>query len=76
MTPEVTKKVETARIQAMKELFRTKNETWKEIQSNLLFIGAAELLIYNVGLQIKYRAQAQIDLFTPIVGTEYGIYYK
>ena len=57
----------------MKELFRTKNETWKEIQSNLLFIGAAELLIYNVGLQIKYRAQAQIDLFTPIVGTEYGI---
>ena len=60
----------------MKELFRTKNETWKEIQSNLLFIGAAELLIYNVGLQIKYRAQAQIDLFTPIVGTEYGIYYN
>lgn len=60
----------------MKELFRTKNETWKEIQSNLLFIGAVELLIYNVGLRIKYSFQARVDLFTPIVGTEYGIYYN
>ena len=38
----------------MKDLYRTKNETWKTIQSNLLFIAAAELLIYNGGLLIKY----------------------
>jgi membrane protease YdiL (CAAX protease family) len=60
----------------MNELFRTKNETWKKIQSNLLFIGVAELLIYNGGLVIKYLISAGIDFFTPIVGPDYALYYN
>ena len=60
----------------MKEFFRTKNETWKEIQSNLLFIGIMELLIYNGGLMIKYAVQRQVDFFTPLVGPDYAFYYN
>jgi len=60
----------------MKTLFRTKSERWQEIQSNLLFVGLIELLIYNGGLSIKYGVQDQIDFFTPLVGPEYGIYYN
>ena len=52
----------------MNNLFRTKNETWKKIQSNLLFIAAAEFLIYNGGLMIKYPVSRMINFFTPIVG--------
>ena len=54
----------------MNELFRTKNEAWQKIQSNLLFIAAVELLIYNGGLKIKYLFQAHFDFFTPIVGPD------
>ena len=60
----------------MKDLYRTKNETWKTIQSNLLFIAAAELLIYNGGLLIKYPVSGMIDFFTPLVGEKYGLYYN
>ena len=60
----------------MNELFRTKNETWQKIQSNLLFVGVAELLIYNGGLVIKYLISADIDFFTPIVGPDYALYYN
>ena len=60
----------------MNGLFRTKNETWKRIQSNLLFIAAAELLIYNGGLMIKYPVSRMIDFFTPVVGEDYALYYN
>ena len=60
----------------MDSLFRTKNETWKRIQSNLLFIAAVELLIYNGGLMIKYPVSRVINFFTPIVGEEYALYYN
>ena len=60
----------------MNGLFKTKNETWKRIQSNLLFIAAAELLIYNGGLMIKYPVSRMIDFFTPVVGEDYALYYN
>lgn len=60
----------------MDGLFRTKNQLWQAIQSNLLFIGIVELLIYNVGLTIKYQVQAYVDPFTPIVGDDFGLYYN
>ena len=60
----------------MDGFFRTKNETWKKIQSNLLFIGAVELLIYNGGLLIKYMVAGQIDFFKHIVGPDYTLYYN
>ncbi|MDO5119530.1 MAG: hypothetical protein Q4D48_05535, partial [Coriobacteriales bacterium] len=60
----------------MDRLFRTKNQLWQAIQSNLLFIGIVELLIYNVGLTIKYQVQAYVDPFTPIVGDDFGLYYN
>ena len=60
----------------MNSLFRTKNETWKRIQSNLLFIGIVELLIYNGGLVIKYPVARMINFFSPIVGEKYTLYYN
>ena len=60
----------------MENLFRTKNEKWIRIQSNLLFIGVAELLIYIGSLMIKYNVQHFIDFFTPLVGETYGIHYN
>ena len=60
----------------MNDFFRTKNETWKRIQSNLLFIAAAELLIYNGGLMIKYPVSEKINFFTPVVGEDYALYYN
>lgn len=60
----------------MKALFRTESKMWREIQTNLLFIGIVELLIYNGGLWIKYRLQRQFDLFSPLIGPELGIYYN
>ena len=57
-------------------IFRTRSKTWTEIQSNLLFVGLIELVIYNGGLDIKYWVQRRIDFFTPLVGPEYGIYYN
>ena len=38
----------------MEKFFRSENETWIAVQTNMLFIAAAELLIYNGGLMIKY----------------------
>ena len=60
----------------MNTIFRTKSKVWTEIQTNLLFVGLIELLIYNGGLYIKYGVQRQLDFFTPLVGPEYGIYYN
>ena len=60
----------------MNTVFRTRSRAWAEIQSNLLFVGLIELLIYNGGLQIKYSLQERFDPFTPLVGPEYGIYYN
>lgn len=38
----------------MDDLFRTKNETWRRIQSNLLFIAIVELLIYRLNKKGTY----------------------
>lgn len=59
-------------------MFNTKNEFWKKVQSNILFIAFAELFIYNVGLLIVYQVRALADPFTPLVGEEYqfGAYYS
>lgn len=51
-----------------KEVFNTKNKFWIEIQSNLIFIGLVELLIYNVGLLIKYAIQRKYDFFYSLSG--------
>lgn len=58
------------------ELFNTKNELLKNIQSNILFVGLAELTIYTGGLRIKYIVQAFAGFFTPIVGDKYSLYYN
>ena len=55
------------------EVFNTKSKFWKDVQSNLIFIGIVELLIYNIGLLIKYAVQAKVDPFTPLFGKEYGV---
>lgn len=60
----------------MDRLFRTKSRLWQAIQSNLLFIGIVELLIYNVGLTIKYQVQALFNPFTALVGEEFALYYN
>lgn len=54
----------------------TKGSFWKSIQNNLLFVGLIELLIYNGGLIIKYLVQRKVDFFTPIVGSEFALYYN
>ncbi len=60
----------------MNTIFRTKSQRWQEVQSNLLFVGFIELLIYNGGLQIKYGLQEQFDFFTPLMGPELGLYFN
>ena len=60
----------------MNDIFRTRSKTWREVQTNLLFIGIVELLIYNGGLWIKYRLQRRFDLFSPLIGPELGPYYN
>ena len=52
-------------------MFNTKNEFWQKVQSNVIFIAFAELLIYNIGLLIVYRVRALVDPFTPFVGEEF-----
>ena len=52
----------------MEKFFRSDNETWIAIQTNMLFIAAVEFLIYNGGLMIKYAFQRQFDFMTPLVG--------
>lgn len=58
------------------DLFNTKNELLKSIQSNILFVGLVELTIYTGGLRIKYAVQRMIDFFSPIVGPKYTLYYN
>ena len=60
----------------MKVLFRAESKAWREVQTNLLFIALVELLIYNGGLWIKYRLQRRFDLFSPLIGPEFGLYYN
>ena len=48
----------------------------KSLQSNILLVAAAELLIYNGGLQIKYEVQHHFGLFASLVGKEYEIYFN
>ena len=57
------------------EVFNTKNELLKRIQSNILFVALVELTIYTGGLRIKYAVQRKAAFFTPIVGTKYTLYY-
>ena len=57
-------------------MFNTKNEFWKKVQSNIIFIAFTELLIYNVGLLIVYSVRAMFDPFTPLVGEKFGMYYN
>lgn len=39
-------------------------------------MAAAELILYNVGLKIKYAAQKNFGLFANLVGKEFKIYYN
>ena len=48
----------------------------KSLQSNILFVAAAELIIYNGGLVIKYAVQHKFGLFASLVGKEYEIYFN
>ena len=58
------------------EIFNTKNELSKRIQSNVLFVALVELMIYTGGLRIKYAVQRMINFFTPLVGEKYALYYN
>lgn len=48
----------------------------KSLQSNILFVAAAELIIYNGGLLIKYAVQRNFGLFALLVGKEFELYYN
>ena len=48
----------------------------KSLQSNILFVGIVELIIYNVGLVIKYFVQANVNPFVFIVGEEFELFYN
>ena len=58
------------------DIFNTKNELSRRIQSNVLFVALMELTIYTVGLRIKYLAQFLFNFFTPLVGEKYTLYYN
>ena len=58
------------------EIFNTKNELSRRIQSNVLFVALVELMIYTGGLRIKYAVQRMINFFTPLVGEKYALYYN
>ena len=58
------------------EIFNTKNELSKRIQSNVLFVALMELTIYTVGLRIMYLVQSLFNFFTPLVGEKYTLYYN
>ena len=58
------------------EIFNTKNELSKRIQSNVLFVALVELTIYSVGLRIMYLVQSLFNFFTPLVGEKYTLYYN
>lgn len=63
-------------IQMNNDIFNTKNELSKRIQSNVLFVALVELTIYSVGLRIMYLVQAFCNFFTPLVGEKYTLYYN
>ena len=58
------------------EIFNTKNELSRRIQSNVLFVALVELMLYTGGLRIKYAVQRMINFFTPLVGEKYTLYYN
>ena len=58
------------------EIFNTKNELSRRIQSNVLFVALVELTIYSVGLRIMYLVQVFCNFFTPLVGEKYTLYYN
>ena len=58
------------------EIFNTKNELSRRVQSNVLFVALVELMIYTGGLRIKYAVQRMINFFTPLVGEKYTLYYN
>ena len=58
------------------DIFNTKNELSKRIQSNVLFVALMELTIYTVGLRIMYLVQSLFNFFTPLVGEKYTLYYN
>lgn len=51
-------------------------DVFKSLQSNILYVAAAELIIYNGGLQIKYAVQHNFGLFAALAGKEFEIYYN
>ena len=58
------------------DIFNTKNELSRRIQSNVLFVALVELSIYSVGLRIMYLVQSLFNFFTPLVGEKYTLYYN
>ena len=58
------------------EIFNTKNELSRRIQSNILFVAFVDLAIYTVGLRIMYTVQRPFNFFTPLVGEKYSLYYN
>lgn len=58
------------------DIFNTKNELSRRIQSNVLFVALMELTIYTVGLRIMYLVQSLFNFFTPLVGEKYTLYYN
>ena len=58
------------------DIFNTKNELSRRIQSNVLFVALVELTIYSVGLRIMYLVQVFCNFFTPLVGEKYTLYYN
>ena len=58
------------------DIFNTKNELSRRIQSNVLFVALVELSIYTVGLRIMYLVQSLFNFFTPLVGEKYTLYYN
>ena len=48
----------------------------RSLQSNILFVAIVELIIYNVGLVIKYALQASVNPFASIVGEQFELFYN
>ncbi|MBQ6439919.1 MAG: CPBP family intramembrane metalloprotease [Mogibacterium sp.] len=48
----------------------------KKLYSNILFIAAVEYLIYNEGLNLKYRAQFAFNPFASFIGDEFSDLYN
>ena len=59
-----------------RELFSTNSEFLKKLYSNILLIAAVEYLIYNEGLNLKYRAQFAFNPFASFIGDEFSDLYN